>query len=163
MTELAIGTALRFLALDATQEVAHRALMRLYAQRGRRVAALRQYQTCVAVLQRELGTEPEAETRQLYQDLVRRRDERGGEQGSPPKSSSLPRLAPPIAAGADASAAPTRVIGRNAELATLGAAFEETRWGRGRVIAIKRIDLGVRVVPAQRATRIHPLAALRTD
>ena len=43
------------LALDPLQEPVHRTLMRLYAQSGRRGAALRQYQACVAALQRELG------------------------------------------------------------------------------------------------------------
>jgi DNA-binding SARP family transcriptional activator len=47
--------------------------MRLYVRQGRRGAALKQYQGCVAVLQRELGTEPEDETKQLYQEILRRR------------------------------------------------------------------------------------------
>ena len=71
-TERAIQTAVRLLGLDPLQEAAHRTLMRLYARQGRRGAALKQYQVCVGVLQRELGTEPEAETRELYQELLRR-------------------------------------------------------------------------------------------
>ena len=69
-TERAIQTAMRLLALDPLQEAVHRALMRLYARQGRRGAALKQYQVCVGALQRELGTEPEAETKQLYRGLV---------------------------------------------------------------------------------------------
>src|SRR5215470_10605955 len=65
-TEPAIQTALRLLSLDPLQEVTHRALMRLYAREGRRAAALRQYQLCVDVLQRELGVEPEEATKQVY-------------------------------------------------------------------------------------------------
>ena len=72
-TERAIQTAARLLTLDASQEPVHRALMRLYARQGRRGAALKQYQVCVAALQRELGTEPEPETKQLYQDVLQRR------------------------------------------------------------------------------------------
>ncbi|MGQ0723135.1 MAG: AfsR/SARP family transcriptional regulator [Candidatus Eiseniibacteriota bacterium] len=53
-TERAIRTAVRLLALEPLQEVVHRGLMRLYARQGRRGAALKQYQICVAVLQREL-------------------------------------------------------------------------------------------------------------
>jgi hypothetical protein len=45
--------------------------MRLYTKLGRRPAALRQYQQCVGVLRRELGVEPEGETRDLYHDLLR--------------------------------------------------------------------------------------------
>src|SRR5262245_44258068 len=70
--ERAIQTAVRLLGLDPLQETVHRTLMQLYARQGRRGAALKQYQVCVGVLQRELGTEPEAETKQLYQELLRR-------------------------------------------------------------------------------------------
>ena len=62
----AVQTAVRLLGLDPAQEAVHRTLMRLYARQGRRGAALRQYQACIAVLERELGLEPEAETKQLY-------------------------------------------------------------------------------------------------
>jgi DNA-binding SARP family transcriptional activator len=79
-TELATRTALRLVGLDAAQEIAHRALMRLYAQQGRRATALRQYQACVGILRRERGTEPEAETRALHQ-RVRRRPCRRGQMG----------------------------------------------------------------------------------
>src|SRR5215472_15971348 len=67
-TEPAFQTALRLLSLDPLQEVTHRALMRLYAGQGRRAAALRQYQLCVDVLQRELGVEPEEATKQVYRE-----------------------------------------------------------------------------------------------
>ena len=69
--ERAIQTAVRLLGLDPLQEAVHRTLMRLYARQGRRGAALKQYQLCLARLQRELGAEPEAETKRLYQELLR--------------------------------------------------------------------------------------------
>src|SRR5262245_45662254 len=69
-TEPAIQAALRLLSLDPLQEVTHRALMRLYAREGRRAAALRQYQFCVDVLQRELGVEPEEATKQVYREVL---------------------------------------------------------------------------------------------
>ncbi|MGH2625100.1 MAG: AfsR/SARP family transcriptional regulator, partial [Anaerolineales bacterium] len=72
----AVQSALRLLALDPLQEAVHRTLMRLYAQLGRRDAALRQYQECVEVLQRELGVEPEPETKTLYQEILRQRPAR---------------------------------------------------------------------------------------
>ena len=71
--EGALQTGLRLIALDPLQEPVHRTLMRLYAQLGRRGSALRQYQLCVGVLQRELGVEPEEETKELYQEILRRR------------------------------------------------------------------------------------------
>ena len=66
----AIQTAGRLLRLDPLQEAVHRALMRLYARQGRRGAALRQYQICVAVLQRELAVEPEPPTKRLYEEIL---------------------------------------------------------------------------------------------
>src|SRR5262245_36489028 len=50
--EDAVQTALRLLALDPLQEPVHRTLMDLYAQIGRRGAALRQYQLCMTLLKR---------------------------------------------------------------------------------------------------------------
>ena len=73
LTEAALRTALRLLALDPLQEPVHRAVMRLYARLGRRASALRQYQLCVQTLRRELGIEPESPTRQLYQEILRQR------------------------------------------------------------------------------------------
>ena len=70
--EPAVQTGLRLLALDPLQEPVHRAVMRLYARLGRREAALRQYQLCVDALKRELSTPPEAETTQLYQEILAR-------------------------------------------------------------------------------------------
>jgi DNA-binding SARP family transcriptional activator len=66
----AIETGLRALALDPLCEHIHRAIMRIYAGQGRRDEALRQYQTCVDALRRDLGVEPDAETRQLQQEIA---------------------------------------------------------------------------------------------
>src|SRR5690348_247278 len=68
--EAAIQTARRMLALDPLQEPIHRALMRLLLRLGRRGAALQQYQACLVSLRRELGTEPDEETRRLYQEIL---------------------------------------------------------------------------------------------
>lgn len=71
--EAAIQTGIRLLALDPLQESVHRTLMSIYAAHGRRDAAARQYQSCVAILQRELGVEPEQETKELYQRVLQER------------------------------------------------------------------------------------------
>jgi TolB-like protein len=55
----------RLLSIDSAAEEAHRALIRLHQQQGRMNAALRQFQLCKEALQRELGAEPEAQTREL--------------------------------------------------------------------------------------------------
>ena len=61
--------ARRQLELDPLHEQAHRQLMRaLYAQ-GQRSAALNQFKACAAILQAELGVEPEVETTLLQQAI----------------------------------------------------------------------------------------------
>jgi len=87
----AVQTALRLVALDPLQESVHRTLMRLYTQLGRRGAALRQYQHCVAALQRELRAEPDDETRALYQQILKR------EPAHPSAIPPPPPAAPPRA------------------------------------------------------------------
>src|SRR5882762_1901377 len=88
--EPAVQTGLRLLALDPLQEPVHRAVMRLYARLGRREAALRQYQFCVDALKRELSTPPEAETTQLYQEILRSRATRPDRaEGSGPASGDV--------------------------------------------------------------------------
>src|ERR1700730_11215319 len=53
--ENASETAGRLLALDPTQEVVHRTLMRLQLEQGRPDAALRRYQECTDILRREFA------------------------------------------------------------------------------------------------------------
>jgi DNA-binding SARP family transcriptional activator len=127
--DLAIRAGQRLIALDPLQEPAHRALMRLYARDGRRGAALRQYQTCLDVLQRELGTEPEAQTRELYHDLLRRRS------ALAPASRDAARAAPaPVPPPAAPDGSP--LLGRDDELTRLTRALEQARGGRGLVAAV---------------------------
>jgi DNA-binding SARP family transcriptional activator len=111
--EPAMQTAIRVLGLDPTQEAVHRSLMRLYAADGRRGAALRQYQICVGVLERELGAEPEAETKELYRELLQ------AAQGQ--------RILEPNPARSEIP-----LIGRQLELARLHAALDAALQGRGR-------------------------------
>jgi adenylate cyclase len=87
----AIATAQRLLALDPDREDIHRALMRLYAAKGDRSQALRQYQLCRDHLQRALGVKPEAETERLFQD-IRTSAGRVAPAADPPK----PATAPPV-------------------------------------------------------------------
>jgi len=59
----------QILRQDYAYERAHRQLMRLYALSGDRTQALHQYQRCLNALQVELGVEPSARTRQLYEQI----------------------------------------------------------------------------------------------
>jgi DNA-binding SARP family transcriptional activator len=69
----AIATAQHSIAVDPLQEPVHRTLMRLYLQSGDYVNALQQFETCTKVLKRELGIEPDPETKALHRDIVQRR------------------------------------------------------------------------------------------
>jgi DNA-binding SARP family transcriptional activator/tetratricopeptide (TPR) repeat protein len=135
-TEPAIQTGLKLSSLDPLQEPVHRTLMRLYAQTGRRGAALRQYQQCVGALQRELGVEPEAETKQLYQEIIRRRDEAPSSRTALGKAGQELTRRAPLGSRPEAVTTETSLIGRDVELATLRNALAEAGGGRGRAVAV---------------------------
>lgn len=58
----AITYAQRYLAFDELAEPIHRRLIELYVATGNRGAALRQYEQCTMILNRELGVSPLPET-----------------------------------------------------------------------------------------------------
>ena len=58
----AIATINRWLRLNPLDERAHRRLIQVHAAAGDRAAALRAYEACRAVLEKELGVRPEPET-----------------------------------------------------------------------------------------------------
>ncbi len=68
----AIEYGQRRLRLDPLDERVYRWLMRLHALNQDRAGALRVYQACAATLEEELGVEPDAETRRLHDQIVRR-------------------------------------------------------------------------------------------
>ena len=68
--EEAIRWAQRYLAVDELSEAMHRHLILLYTAIGNREAAIRQFERCVMILERELGVDPLPETRAAF-DLAR--------------------------------------------------------------------------------------------
>ena len=130
--EPGVATALKLLTLDPLQEAVHRALMRLYADIGRRGAALRQYQQCVSALQRELGAEPDVETKQLYESILRERART--RPVTAPAISAAPAVAlrtvPPSVRQSSA------FVGRAAEIGMLVAALDRAVAGHGSVVAL---------------------------
>ena len=76
----AISTAQSALRIDPIQESMCRTLMRLYMQSGDLAAALQQYDACARTLKRELGVEPDAETRSLQQQIAQLRAKRAPSQ-----------------------------------------------------------------------------------
>src|SRR2546421_4911260 len=110
--------------------------MRLYVRQGRRAAALRQYQLCVDVLRRELATEPEAATRELYQQILPDRVT-AATAPEPPfrletrrrRRSVRPRQGSPVSLDAP-------LIGRAAEMNRLRQLLHDARRGRGTSVFI---------------------------
>ena len=56
--------------MDPYREPAHRELMRCHFRLGDRVAAIKQYQTCVQILRDDLGLSPTSETEELYLQII---------------------------------------------------------------------------------------------
>ncbi len=63
--------AQRWLALDQLNEPVYRAVMRVLTSLGERNKALMVYQECQATLQNALGVDPQEETRQLYEAILK--------------------------------------------------------------------------------------------
>jgi len=80
--ERGIRIAARLLVADPLQERVHRTLMELYCRQGRHGAALRQYRTCADLLAKELGIEPDAQTKALRRDILREWNRREDEASS---------------------------------------------------------------------------------
>jgi DNA-binding SARP family transcriptional activator/predicted ATPase len=134
-TEAALQTALRLLALDPLQEPVHRTVMRLYVQLGRRASALRQYQICVGVLQRELSVEPEMTTRQLYQEILRQRPSHAAANvESPATAHAVPAEVPSLPDETLPRELP--LVGRESELHRLREILNRAWEGHGHVVAV---------------------------
>jgi DNA-binding SARP family transcriptional activator/Tfp pilus assembly protein PilF len=65
-----IERAKEIVALDPSNEEAHRQLMRLHALNGNRQHAIHQYQQCCEDLLRELDSRPEQATVKLYEQII---------------------------------------------------------------------------------------------
>ena len=89
--EEASDAAARLLALDPSQEVVHRTLMRLQLEQGRPDAAMRRYHDCADILRRERNREPDAETERLRKEI-----ERALERNPAPKEVTRARTNGPV-------------------------------------------------------------------
>jgi len=101
--ERALELGSRILGLDPLHEETARWMMRLYADSGRRGAAIQLYRTLHEALRREVDTQPEAETRQIF-DAISRIGETDGL--NPSWSPAIPN------AGIEANAGKKRSISR---------------------------------------------------
>ena len=87
----------RLLQSTPASEGAHRALMHIHLRRGRANAALRQFEQCRSALLRELQSEPDVETRRLF-DTIRSSANDGpqtGELTQPSAPAAAAHLSPP--------------------------------------------------------------------
>lgn len=80
-----LSYATRILRYDHARECTHRRLMRLQYLLGNRSAALRQYERCVTILDKELGVKPDKRTTALYEQF--RKDSFDSSLPAPEKSS----------------------------------------------------------------------------
>lgn len=121
----AIRHARQLVELDPLSEEAHQALIRLYAQSGQRERALAQFHDLNALLQRELGIQPLAETRELWRSILDQ------------------RLPAPVAEEAAGSGGPlVPLVGRAEVLRRLRASFERAL-GDGVRLALIEGEAGV--------------------
>jgi len=103
--------------------------MRLYAESGRPTIALRQYELCVDILRRELGVEPETETRDLYRRLVFDRGNRVRVPGIPRDSEKASARAIRLRSAAFPRPT-TRLIGRDGDLEGLATLWKHASQGQ---------------------------------
>jgi adenylate cyclase len=141
--ELAVGYARRRLALDPLDEEAHGQLMRLYAWSGRRSAALRQYEECVAVLQDQLGVSPQEATSELYKAIKEDRAPPRPVGAQPPpvkerrreESASPPECLPDLPVQLPSFERPV-FVAREGELEQLDGYLDAALAGQGKVVFV---------------------------
>nr|WP_281070289.1 AAA family ATPase [Paeniglutamicibacter kerguelensis] len=111
----ALAVAGQRIAIQPLEEAGYRGLIRAHLALGDRAAALHAFHRCTAVLERELGVAPSAETRNLL------------------GPSRTPAAGVADALGRGAGHPP---IGRAREMAVLRQCWEETRAGRGGLLVL---------------------------
>ncbi len=129
----AIPHAERLTRIDPLNEEAHRQLIRLYAQSGRRADALRHYEACAALLHDEIGAAPAEPTRRLHEAIKANRDvtrlfvepEASPFDARPPSSGVALTSAADHHRSADLPAPMTSFVGRESELAILAQRLDD--------------------------------------
>src|SRR5215831_14926578 len=86
----AIRHAERMVAHDPLNESHYRTLIRLHAANRDRASALRAYHQCMRVLRRELGVEPGAATRELFERVLKSQPAAPEQAELPPTSAASP-------------------------------------------------------------------------
>lgn len=123
--ESALVHARRLAQEDEFDEEAHRRVMRLAVLLGRHNEAIRQFEECRRILAEELGTEPGAETIELYEATLEDRD--SGGRALPPSEES------PLFGDSDTSP----FVGRDAERARLAERLDGVLEGTGGIVLVE--------------------------
>jgi DNA-binding SARP family transcriptional activator len=134
--ESAIPHARQWVSLDPLHEPAHRQLMELFAQAGRRNAALRQYRQCVRVLEEELGVPPSDETTALYERIRAERSLPAEVEEADAPVVPTPELPAFITEEGDAEVERTAFVAREPELALVERHLEAVLSGQGQVVLV---------------------------
>lgn len=123
--EKAFAVTRKWIAVEPYDEAAHRGLMSLYVQAGKRNQALQHYQQLKEDLAKDLGTEPLLETQALV-DMIQTGAVRQNRPAKPRLSISekLP-LMPDLP-----------LVGRQLELKKIRMAWEQAQSGRGRFLLL---------------------------
>jgi len=134
----AVELARKLISFDPLREEGHRLLMRLLWDSGDRTGAVRQYKTCVELLEQELQIEPDEATRGLFGEIAQdtRPDKGGGRRFKNPNV-SLDAYHPSIAV------LPFKIFGPDVESGWLADGLTEDL-----IIALSKIR-NLSVVPRQ--------------
>ena len=136
--ERAIAYAIQILSRDNLQENIHRQLMRLYYAAGNRSAALRQYEICREVTERELGAAPLAETTTLYEQILRQElvEPQAREMKAPSVEVQWQPRPSPLFPWPKPEYLSSNLVGRDKEYAQLIRYLETASQGRGQLVII---------------------------
>ena len=124
----AIEYAQQYLAIDEIAEDIHQLLIQIHAANGDRIAAMRQFENCTLILERELGVGPLPETRAVYNAVRTGETSIKPSQLTKPTWTVLPSLELPL-------------VGREAALRALHEAFQITRTG-GLILILGEAGVG---------------------
>ena len=141
--EKAIAYAIQILSRDNLQENIHRQLMRLYYLAGNRSAALRQYEICKEVTERELGVAPLAETTTLYEQILRQelvepqaREAETPTRREPDIEIHWPPRPSPLRPWPKPEYLSSSLVGRDKEYARLIRHLEAASQGKGQLVIV---------------------------
>jgi predicted ATPase/DNA-binding SARP family transcriptional activator/DNA-binding CsgD family transcriptional regulator len=119
---LAVEALRKVVTDEPAHEEAHVSMMRLYAETGQRYQALRQYERLRQILSRELGTEPAASSRRLYEEILT-----GHLPTAGGTAISSPLSEPPGTGRHNLPVARTSFVGREQEIVEVKRALAMTR------------------------------------